>query len=179
MSEPELENYRQKLAAIHKELGISADFISTCGLDIYAECVDLVETEQDVFSRQPLMEAKAYDSWLIMKARAHADGIELEIVSVYRSADYQKKLFLNKLSKGQTLSEILKVNAPPGFSEHHTGQAVDITCPGFEHLSETFEKSPAFQWLTANAGLYGFCLSFPRNNHHGFLYEPWHWKFSN
>ncbi len=77
-----------------------------------------------------------------------------------------------KLERGDTIENILKVNAAPGFSEHHTGCALDITTPGYDALKESFEKSPAFDWLTGNASRFGFSLSFPRGNAAGIAYEP-------
>ena len=83
-----------------------------------------------------------------------------------------------KLERGDSIEEILKVNAAPGFSEHHTGCALDITTSGYDALEESFEKSPAFDWLNGNASRFGFSLSFPRGNPAGIAYEPWHWKYS-
>ena len=38
-------------------------------------------------------------------------------------------------------------------------------------------STPAFAWLAANAGAHGFHMSYPRDNPHGIVYEPWHWRF--
>jgi D-alanyl-D-alanine carboxypeptidase len=67
------------------------------------------------------------------------------------------------------------VNAAPGFSQHHTGAAVDIASPGSRPLTEEFDQSGAFEWLTRNAANYGFSMTYPRENPWGFVYEPWHW----
>ena len=40
---------------------------------------------------------------------------------------------------------------------------------------ESFEKTRAFPWLRDNAGAHGFVMSYPRDNRHGIVYEPWHW----
>ena len=73
------------------------------------------------------------------------------------------------------IEDILKVSAAPGYSEHHSGRALDITTPGYDVLEEVFEASPAFRWLEKNASHYRFRLSYPRDNPHGVVYEPWHW----
>src|SRR5690606_38470744 len=99
------------------------------------------------FGRQPLMAAAAFEAWRRMRAAAEEDSVELWIVSAYRSMDYQKHLIAAKLGKGQVIGDILKVNAAPGYSEHHSGAAIDIGCPGVEHLCEAFEDSDAFRWL--------------------------------
>jgi D-alanyl-D-alanine carboxypeptidase len=99
----------------------------------------------------------------------------LQVVSAYRSTEYQLGILRRKLERGQTIEEILRVSAAPGYSEHHSGRALDITTPGFAALEEEFEQSPAFAWLGANAARFGFRLSYPRGNRHGIAFEPWHW----
>lgn len=115
-------------------------------------------------------------SWQQMLTAARDDGIMLLIVSGYRSFEYQASLIRKKINAGQSLSEILQVNAAPGFSEHHTGRAVDVASPGSRPLTEEFESSEAFAWLRVNAAQYGFSMSYPRDNPEGFIYEPWHWS---
>jgi LAS superfamily LD-carboxypeptidase LdcB len=95
----------------------------------------------------------------------------------YRSVDYQEKILRKKLDKGQAIDDILQVSAAPGFSEHHSGRAVDVTTPGYPVLEEVFEDSEAFTWLSEHAGTFGFRLSYPRDNRHGVAYEPWHWAW--
>lgn len=166
------------IQALHDELGIPASYAATCALDYHPECETLMKTESDVFGRQPLLAEDACKAWQAMRASAAADGITLQIVSAYRSAEYQKGLLQKKLDRGETLAAILKVNAAPGYSEHHSGCALDITTPGYEPLEEIFEESPAFRWLSSHAGEFGFSMSFPRDNAAGMSYEPWHWKYT-
>ena len=64
-----------------------------------------------------------------MHGDAMRDGIVLEAISGYRSHDYQLGIFERKLARGQTVDEILAVNAAPGYSEHHGGRALDIGTP--------------------------------------------------
>lgn len=172
-------NLEDAIQAMHQELNIPDTYPETCGLDFQPDCLELVETEPDVFGRQPLMNTDAFAAWQAMQKKAMDEGIELHIVSAYRSAQYQKELFEKKLTKGQSIEDILKVNAAPGYSEHHSGCAIDITTPGFDPLEESFENSPAYKWLSSNARTYGFSLSFPRNNLSGMAFEPWHWKYSS
>ena len=71
------------------------------------------------------------------------------------------------------------VSAPPGFSEHSTGFAIDLgdgLAPA-TNLSPSFDQTEAYAWLNANAARYHFTLSFPRGNAQGVSYEPWHWRF--
>ena len=116
--------------------------------------------------------------WTLMQQAALKDGIHLIVTSAFRSVDYQRKLIEKKLAHGETPSQILKVVALPGYSEHHTGQALDIITPACPSLTEAFEQSDAFAWLSRHAHQFGFSLSYPRNNPWGFVYEPWHWRFN-
>ena len=83
--------------------------------------------------------------------------------------------FERKRARGQSVEEILHVNAAPGYSEHHSGRALDIGTPGEPPAEESFEHTSAFAWLTRHAGDFGFVMSYPRANPHGIVYEPWHW----
>jgi D-alanyl-D-alanine carboxypeptidase len=113
-------------------------------------------------------------------ADARRDGIRLTVVSAFRSVDIQNEVFFNMKSlRNQSAEERAKVSAPPGYSEHSTGFAVDfadLTRPQTE-LSESFESTPGFAWLKYNAHRYHFTLSFPRANAQGLSFEPWHWRF--
>ena len=118
-------------------------------------------------------------AWYEIRNAAESDGIRLQVVSAYRSVDYQVSIIERKRLAGQSIKEILKVSAAPGYSEHHSGSALDIGCPGSPPLEECFETTAAFEWLTENAVDYGFRLSYPRNNRHGIGYEPWHWRYDH
>ncbi len=121
--------------------------------------------------------ALALDS---MRRAAAADGIDLRLLSGYRSHDLQKTIFFDvKSERNQTAAERAKVSAPPGYSEHSTGYAIDLgdgSRPD-TNLSVSFETTPAFRWLQDHAASYHFTLSFPEVNSQGVSYEPWHWRF--
>ncbi|MEN9860848.1 MAG: hypothetical protein RLZZ515_1330 [Cyanobacteriota bacterium] len=122
----------------------------------------------------------AADALNRMQADAAADGIDLRVLSAYRSIHLQKQIFFDvKSERNQSALERAQVSAPPGFSEHSTGYAVDLgdgRAPD-TNLSASFETTPAFAWLQANANRYHFTLSFPAGNAQGVSYEPWHWRF--
>ena len=164
-----------EIAALNKQLGIPEDYGARHKLALQPECSDPVPIGKDVFDREQKMTLAAARAWLEMKDAAASDGIELQAVSAFRTVDYQAGIIQRKLDAGQCMQDILQVSAAPGYSEHHSGCALDITTPGFEPLNETFKNSPAFTWLTSSAGEYGFRLSYPRGNLHGVAYEPWHW----
>ena len=76
-----------------------------------------------------------------------------------------------------SIDKILKVNTLPGYSEHHTGCAIDIGAPNEAILEEEFDQSEAFDWLQQNANKFGFHMTYPKNNNTGICYEPWHWCY--
>ena len=163
------------LRELHTKLGIPQDY----GLDgakaAFDEAAELIDAGVNPSGRMQQLTPEAAVGWETMMAAASADGITLLIVSGFRSVDYQAGLIRKKLHAGQSLSEILQVNAAPGFSEHHTGRAIDIAEPGSTPLTEEFESSGAFRWLEKNASKFGFFLRYPRGNPQGFIYEPWNW----
>jgi D-alanyl-D-alanine carboxypeptidase len=135
---------------------------------------------KDFFDRELLLEKQTLKSVNKMIYDSLKDGIRLYIVSGFRSYEYQQGIIDRKLANGQLIEDIQKVNAVPGQSEHHTGRAIDFTTSDeSEVLTECFEKTEAFKWLTKNAHKYNFFMSFPRNNKYGFIYEPWHWCYNN
>ena len=140
----------------------------------------LILVGKDFFDRDVYLEINTYKAWLNLESAAKDDGVALYIVSGFRSYEYQQNIIDKKLAQGQTLQQISKVNALPGESEHHTGRAIDFTTDNEkEVLTENFEKTKAFKWLTDNAYKFGFTMSFPRNNKYGFIYEPWHWCYKH
>lgn len=118
--------------------------------------------------------------FLKMQAAAKQAGISLTAISGFRDEATQKQLFFEvKKERLQDASTRAEVSAPPGYSEHHTGYAVDLgdgSLPA-THLSTKFENTPAFSWLKQNAAKYSFELSFPPDNPQGISYEPWHWRY--
>jgi len=163
------------LRELHAELGIPEDYGRDGSRPMFEEAVDLVDVGPNIVGRAQRLAPATAAAWAAMQAAAAAEGVTLLLVSGFRSIDYQARLIRRKINAGQALAEILAVNAAPGFSEHHTGRAVDIATPGSRPLTEEFEHSAAFQWLGANAGHFGFAMSYPRDNGAGFVYEPRHW----
>lgn len=166
-----------QLAGLCLELGIPIAALAKRELREYEEArhLELAETGDD--EREHLLAPSAAAAWRAMKAAAARDGIDLRIVSAYRSVARQIEIIRRKLDAGMGIEAILAVNAAPGFSEHHTGRAVDIATPGSPPLETAFESTPAFAWLVEHAGDFGFSLSYPAGNGQGYQYEPWHWCF--
>ena len=119
------------------------------------------------------------DSLLNMREEAKKDGIYLVFLSGYRSINLQNDIFYSlKSIRNQEAAERARVSAPPGYSEHSTGFAIDI---GDATQRETdfeteFQNTDAFKWLTKNAAKFHFKLSFTKDNKY-IDYEPWHWRY--
>ncbi|WP_416667569.1 M15 family metallopeptidase [Egbenema bharatensis] len=127
-----------------------------------------------------LLRRAAAEEFLRMMNDARADGVRLVPLSGFRSLETQESLFFDiKAQRGQQATIRAEVSAPPGYSEHHTGYAIDIGDGYYPdaNLRGSFENTRAFEWLQENAAYYSFELSFPENNPQGVSYEPWHWRF--
>jgi len=164
------QNYIQQLC------GDWAD-LNNYEFPLFIEACRLKRCENDMFDRKAWLHPATRKAWKKMKKSAKNDNIDVQIISAYRSLDYQKQLIENKIAKGISIEEILKVNTLPGFSEHHTGCAIDIGSKGEAILETEFDQSPAFKWLLKNANSFGFYMTYPKNNNTGIMYEPWHWCF--
>lgn len=126
---------------------------------------------------EKLVHKSCAEAFLKMQTDALKDGIKLEIVSGFRSIEYQKTIFPCKFKNTNPTEEEfiarLKYSAPAGYSEHHTGLAIDINS-----LEEDFAETKEYEWLLQHASQYGFEMSFPENNKQGLGFEPWHWKYT-
>lgn len=157
-------------------LGIPDDYGLQRGLARMREPGCLGFAGVDIHGREQWLAPDAARAWQRMQHAAAQHGIELALVSAFRSIAYQVGIVQRKLAQGRNIGEILEANAAPGYSEHHSGRALDLTTSGYRALEEEFERSAAFSWLQANAARFGFSLSYPRGNPHGIAYEPWHWR---
>jgi len=169
--------FKRRISRLHAVLGISADYASRRALTPQPEARALESIGPDIYQREQQLLPAAAAAWRGMTAAAEQDGVEIQLVSAFRSVAYQAGILRRKLDKGQPIDEILRVSAAPGYSEHHSGRAVDLTTPGYPVLEEVFEESEAFAWLTRHAAEHGFRLSYPRGNPHQVAYEPWHWAW--
>lgn len=159
-------------------LGLDVEgYAERTGLELVPEPIQLRLAGFDRFRRPLWLTAGAARAWRHLQHAAQRDGVILQAISGYRSHDYQLGIFERKLERGQAIDEILAVNAAPGFSEHHSGSALDVGTPDEPPAEETFQDTDAFAWLNSHAEGHGFVMSYPRDNPHGITYEPWHWRF--
>jgi zinc D-Ala-D-Ala carboxypeptidase len=163
--------------AMNDPLGIPLDYGKSRGLKQLEEATTLVAIGTHPDGREIQLAPKAAQAWTRMLHAAAADAVTLVPLSGFRSIARQAEIIRAKRSAGESLKSILTTVAAPGYSEHHTGRAIDIGTPESPELTEGFAETPAFAWLKAHAAEHGFSLSYPQGNAHGIIYEPWHWCF--
>jgi D-alanyl-D-alanine carboxypeptidase len=170
----------QVLIKIHEELGIQTQHLRANKLTVQEQpsLEKLVVVDIDFDGRPFILISAAANAWRKMQSQAEEEQVLLKPYSGFRSYMYQKNLIEKHLKNGRKLEDILTDIAIPGFSEHHTGRAVDIYQNGNAVLEDSFEQTESFLWLTKNAHQYGFCMSYPRDNPWGIVYEPWHWFYT-
>lgn len=162
-----------------EQLGISKASLVARGLRKFQEAEGLEIAEIGDDGKEHLLVPAASCAWQKLKNAAREDQVLLFIASGFRSIERQEEIIRRKLNNGACIEDIMKVCAPPGYSEHHTGCAVDIATPGSPILEAAFEETPAFRWLEIHANSFEFYLSFPKGNTCGYQYEPWHWCFDS
>ena len=133
------------------------------------------------------LQTVACNAFLELQKAAAAENVTVWMQSGYRSVDYQKNLydqktqyFRNKgLSEAEAKKQAANIVNPPGYSEHNCGLAADLNSPEHTDLTEGFENTEAFRWLSAHAVEYGFILRYPKNAEAvtEITYEPWHWRY--
>ena len=168
-------DYVVRIEELARELGIPADYAKLRQLSIRVEATDLVSVGANPEGNNCRLIRPAARGWNYMHAAARKLDIELIPLSAFRSVDRQAQIIRGKLAVGEKITSILDTIAAPGYSEHHTGCAIDIGSDETPPLEEVFADTRAFAWLMLHAEEFGFKLSFPKDNLYGFVYEPWHW----
>ena len=139
-----------------------------------------LDTLRPVSAEGIKLRAAAAQKFQEMVAAARIEGVRLVPISGFRTIADQNYLFFEvKAERNQTAQQRADVSAPPGYSEHHTGYAIDIADASRRDLDlrPEFDATPAFQWMQKNAARFSFEMSFPKDNPQGVSYEPWHWRF--
>jgi len=112
------------------------------------------------------------DAFVAMAEAAIKDSVILIVDSGYRSANFQKRIIKRRMEKGESFERVMRFVAPPGYSQHETGRAVDLV------PSEVrFAKTKIYEWLQENAGKFGFAETYPEDIIPKSRWEPWHWYY--
>ncbi len=167
--------FERKVLSSIVALGGDPAIVRSRGLPQYDDAVRLVTADTSKRGFEHQLTPYATQQWHLMKKAALDETIELILISGFRSFDRQFDIISRRVDAGESVTDLFRVLAPPGCSQHHTGRALDIGTPGCEPASLAFGATPAFGWLEKNADDFGFGLSYPEDNSYGYLYEPWHW----
>jgi D-alanyl-D-alanine carboxypeptidase len=128
------------------------------------------ETYTPIIARKIMVNKICLDDLVLLIKDAKKAGITLNILSGFR--DYvAQQIVLDKVHGDTTLV------AKPGYSQHHTGLAIDFTSPDVnDELGSNFADTDEFLWLSENAWQYGFVQSYT-SVHDGIQPEPWHFYY--
>ncbi len=159
------------------KLKIDNEIIKNYKLPLFKECKDLIFYGINPYGKMIYVNMPTYQAWHELKKAAELDQINMEIFSGFRSVKHQAEIIQEKINKNIPLDEILRINALPGYSEHHTGFALDLYELGAPDLNQKFIDSAVYPWLCEHAEKFGFYLSYPEDNQFGIMFEPWHWCY--
>lgn len=147
----------------------------------YAEKIQFIEVGGKLFEKQ------AGEYLRKMLDSAQSEGVNIKVISGYRSADYQQLLWEqsinNEMRMGLDYREAVKkvgaTLALPNSSEHGTGLAADLGTENADDVEEDFHRTAQGKWLVNNAAKFGFILRYPKLKEHitGIDYEPWHYRY--
>jgi len=117
----------------------------------------------------------ARDAFVQMARAAVRDSIELIVRSGYRSARYQREIINRRMAEGKSFEDVIRFVAPPGYSKHETGNAVDLVAG---HLKDvTFARSATYDWMRSHAPDFYFFETYPNDSTSDLPWEPWHWQY--
>lgn len=119
------------------------------------------------------MVKEAADKYFELKEAALNEGINLFAMTGYRSVGFQTSIY-NGYLKEDTKENVDTYSARPGYSEHHTGLAVDLNS-----LEQAWGDTDEGRWLSDNCYKYGFIIRYPKGKENitGYMYEPWHIRY--
>ncbi len=119
------------------------------------------------------MRTDAFDALSRMFSAMRADGITPPVInSAYRGFVNQRLVFMADVAVTGSVAETAQRIAPPGYSEHHLGTAVD-----FGDVDADFAQSSQYAWMVQHAGEYGFVQTYTQEGN-GVIVEPWHWRYN-
>ncbi len=140
--------------------------------------IKLVDTKSR-YANNRYSEEKTFKAFKKLQKFAKERGYDIEIESAYRSIEYQQKIY-DKCVENKGLEHTKKYVATPGYSEHHTGLALDI-CLVKDDIFIIEHDLPVYfiDFLSDNAYKFGFIIRYPHDKEAitGYNYEPWHIRY--
>ena len=149
--------------------------------DNWENNIELINVK-NVWDENIKIEKKTYEKFMELKNKLEKEDIYIEIDSVYRSVKEQQELWDNWI-KEKGVDYVKKTVAVPGYSEHHTGLAIDICIKKNNRLIYENEKMlkeyEIFSKIHNKLSLFGFILRYPKDKEKitGYSYEPWHLRY--
>ncbi|MCG2460505.1 M15 family metallopeptidase [Flavobacteriaceae bacterium F89] len=151
----------------------------------------------ELFGKDVQLRKEAYEAFTNMKKAAYSDGIDLKVVSSYRSFEHQARIWDRKyinyvddegLEPLDAIDKIIEYSTIPGTSRHHWGTDIDLV-DGYQKVDgdvldpEKFEVGKPYasfkKWMDGNSKKYDFYLVYTDNpKRRGFKYEPWHYSYA-
>ena len=127
-----------------------------------------------------LLNEEALSSFRKLQKEAKEYGYEVDIMSGYRTYNYQNNLY-NNIIKEKGFNYALRSVAKPGHSEHQTGLAIDYCIYKNKKcfIEHEIEELAETKWIHENAHKYGFIIRYPKGKEEitGYNYEPWHLRY--
>lgn len=161
-----VENPDDKLVICNKYYKLPEDFVP-------ANLKEIPEDYHIQDNKEYYLDETALNAFIEMALAAKEEGLELKILSSYRSYSYQQGLYNTYVSR-DGIEAADTYSARAGHSEHQTGLAVDVNL-----LTQDFENFPEFIWLRDNSYKFGFILRYKQGYEWetGYMYEPWHYRY--
>ena len=128
------------------------------------------------------VEKKAYDAYLELKAELEQEGVYVDLDSARRSVADQQRI-MDEFTKEKGADYAKKTVATPGFSEHHTGLALDlyliIDGKDVTENDDMMQYPEVWEKIHAKLADHGFILRYLDGDEHitGYGYEPWHIRY--
>ncbi|MFK5982338.1 MAG: M15 family metallopeptidase [Flavobacteriaceae bacterium] len=188
-----------------KTIGLSGLFVSIFSLKSFTLLQEKFSRNQLIGKGNPDIIGDSYTSkmhkeakmaFLKMKSEAKKEGINIEVVSAYRSFQKQKEIFERKyrkftsqgLNPSEAINKIIEYSTIPGTSRHHWGTDIDIIDGNLPRPKSVLEEDNFYgngpycklkEWLNIHSEDFGFYEVYTNNpNRKGFKYEPWHFSYA-
>ena len=151
--------------------------------DNWEKSVELVSAK-NAWNEEVKLEKETYKQYKRLEKELKKDGVIIVLDSVYRSVKEQQDLW-DRWSKDpeKGIEYAKKYAAVPGYSEHHTGLAVDIVIKKdgklIEENEDMIKEKEIFKKIHKKLSKYGFILRYleGRDDITGYTYEPWHLRY--
>lgn len=175
-TEPESEqDYNPYLVLVNKTHALP---------DGWENVVNIITVENSL-GEEIQIEKKTFEMFTALRDELLENyNIQIELDSVYRSVEEQQEIWdawLADPDKGEDYCK--KYLAVPGYSEHHTGLAVDIFIikdgKAIRENDDLFADEDDFAKIHDLLPTYGFILRYPKDKQYstGYDYEPWHFRY--